>query len=94
MSYPVADISVGGMRLMGDLPPKTHEALVHVEFDGLEIDARLVRAYKGGFAVQFIQSENARERLIRLVYGGKHGNKSVEIKPAEVMGAMINRVFR
>ncbi len=67
---------------------------MRVEFDGLDVEARLVRAYKDGFAVQFIQSENARERLIRLVYGGKHGGKAPEIKPAEVMGAMINRVFR
>lgn len=92
--YAVADISVGGMRFKGDLPPKTQEASMRVEFDGLDVEARLVRAYKGGFAVQFVHSENARERLIRLVYGGKHGGKAIEIKPAEVMGAMINRVFR
>jgi cellulose synthase (UDP-forming) len=92
--YAVADISVGGMRLNGDLAEESVGAPVHVEFDGVDVDARIVRSFKNGFAIQFIQSKSARERLIRIVYGGNYGAKPPEIKPTEVMGAMVNRVFR
>lgn len=94
MQYPVVDLSVSGMRLKGDVPQGPFGAPVHVQFDGVDVDARIVRSLKDGFAVQFIQSKNARERLIRLVYGGKYGGQTRDIKPAEVVGAMVNRVFR
>jgi hypothetical protein len=76
------------------VPQEPFGAPVHVQFDGVDVDARIVRSLKDGFAVQFIQSKNARERLIRLIYGGQYGGKSPDIKPAEVVGAMVNRVFR
>jgi len=92
--YPVVDVSVSGLRVKGAVPNVPFGAPVHVEFDGVDVDARIVRSLKDGFAVQFVQSKNARERLIRLIYGGKYGVKPHQIRPTDVMGAMVNRVFR
>ncbi len=93
LQYPVSDISIGGMRLRGSLPG-AYGTPVYVSFDGLEVEGALVRAYDSGFAVRFIQSKDARERLIRHVYGGKYGGKLPDIKPVDVAAAMANRVFR
>ncbi len=90
---PVLDISISGMRLGGSLPG-AHGTPVRVSFDGLEVDAELVRAYEDSFAIEFVQSKEARHRLIRHVYGGKYGGKLPQISPKEVAAAMINRVFR
>jgi len=94
LRYPVSDISVTGIRLRGNLPGGPHEMPVQVEFDGLDVEGKIVRAYEDGFAVRFTQSKDAYERLIRHVYGGKYGGKNPDINPASVATAMVNRVFR
>jgi cellulose synthase (UDP-forming) len=93
IEFPVMDISIGGMRLRGAMPG-AHGTPVHVSFDGLDVEAELVRAYDDSFGIEFVQSKEARLRLIRHVYGGKYGGKLPHIKPREVATAMINRVFR
>ncbi len=93
LQFPVSDISISGMRLRGALPG-AYATPVHVSFDGLDAEGELVRAYEDGFAVRFVQSKDVRERLVRHVYGGKYGGKLPEIKPADVVAAMANRVFR
>ncbi len=93
LQYPVADISIGGMRLRGSLPG-AYGTPVHVSFDGLDVEGTLVRAYEDGFAIRFVQSRDVRRRLIRHVYGGKYGGSTPDIKPSDVAAAMAHRVFR
>jgi cellulose synthase (UDP-forming) len=94
LQFLVSDISITGMRLRGELPGGAYDKPVHVQFDGLDVEGRIVREYKDSFAIRFIQSKDAQERLIRHVYGGKYGGKAPRIKPAQVMTAIVNRVFR
>ncbi len=94
LQFPVVEISISGMRLRGKLSEVFLETPVHVEFDGLDVDAKIVRAFKDGFAVHFVRTKIAHERLIRVVYGGKYGGETPKIKPAQVVSAMVNRVFR
>lgn len=94
LHYPILDVSVSGMRLSGTAPDVVGDEPVEIQFDGLDVQGHIVRAYYDGFAIQFIQSREARERLIRHIYGGKYGSKQHDIKPSEVMAAMVNRVFR
>lgn len=93
LSYPISDISISGVRLKGEVPGPYGTA-VKVYLDGLEVDGKIVREYEDGFAVQFAQSKEARERLIRHVYGGKYGGQPPRISPAQVASAVVNRVFR
>jgi cellulose synthase (UDP-forming) len=93
LQFPVSDISISGMRLRGTLPG-AHGTPIRINFDGLDVEGELVRAYEDGFAVRFVQSKDVRDRLIRHVYGGKYGGKLPEIKAGDVMAAMANRVFR
>jgi cellulose synthase (UDP-forming) len=94
LSYPIVDISVSGMRLAGNPPEGIDRETIPVQFDGVDVTARILRTYNDGFALQFIHSMDARERLIRHIYGGKYGGKTREIKPSEVVSAMLGRVFR
>jgi cellulose synthase/poly-beta-1,6-N-acetylglucosamine synthase-like glycosyltransferase len=94
LHYRIIDVSVGGMRLAGIPPQGVGNKPIPLNFDGVDVEARIIRTYADGFGVQFVQSRDARARLIRLIYGGKYGGKTQEIKPGEVVSAMVNRVFR
>lgn len=90
---PIADISVTGMRLYGPAPapPGTE---VTVDFDGMQVQASIVRVASGDFAVEFAPSKEMRPRLVRHIYGGRYSGGPGRIKPAKVVGALFDRVFR
>jgi cellulose synthase/poly-beta-1,6-N-acetylglucosamine synthase-like glycosyltransferase len=91
--YDVSDISVAGLRVRGPLPDET-DTTVRVDFDGLDVDGKIVRAYEDGFAISFDRSKEAKERVVRHVYGGKYGGKLPDISPGNILTAMLNRVLR
>ncbi len=93
LQFPIEDISVSGVWLQGRRPGPIGQP-VHVAFDGIDADGKIVRAYEDGFAVQFAQSKEVRARLIRHVYCGKHDRGVRRIHPASVATAVVNRVFR
>jgi cellulose synthase (UDP-forming) len=93
LQFPIEDISVTGVRLRGAQPGPIGEP-VHVRFDGIDVDAKIVRAYGDGFAVQFAPSKEVRARLIRHVYCGKHDRSVRRIRPGSVATAIVSRVFR
>jgi cellulose synthase (UDP-forming) len=91
--FPILDISVSGIRLGGEPPARIGEP-VHVQFDGIDTEARIARTVGDGFAVQFAPSKEVRTRLIRHVYCGK-GDRSVRrIRPVSVATAALTRIFR
>ena len=93
IQLPIADISVSGMRLYGSaLGPVDTD--VNVEFDGLDVAAKIVRVDVGEFAVQFAPSQEMHARLVRHLYGGSYGGSTPEISASKVAGAVLNRVFR
>lgn len=93
LQFPIADISVSGMRMYG-VAPGPLGTDVHVQFDGIDVDAEVVRVGDGEFAVHFAPSKEMRASLVQHVYGGKYGGMSPEISPSKVAGAVFTRVFR
>jgi cellulose synthase/poly-beta-1,6-N-acetylglucosamine synthase-like glycosyltransferase len=93
LKFPVEDISVSGMRVRGRQPAPIGQA-VHVAFDGLDVDAKIVRAYEGAFALQFAPSKEVRARLIRHVYCSKQDPSVRPIRPGRVATAVVSRLFR
>lgn len=92
-SYDVTDISVAGLRVRGALPDVA-DTSVHVSYDGLDVDGKIVRGYADGFAIAFANSREAKERVVRHVYGGQYGGKLPDISPGNIVTAMLNRVLR
>jgi cellulose synthase (UDP-forming) len=93
LQFPIEDISVTGVRLRGERPGPIGQP-VHVQFDGIDAEAKIVRAYPDGFAVQFAPSKEVRARLIRHVYCGKQDRGVGRVRPSSVATAVVNRVFR
>lgn len=93
LQFPIEDISVSGIRLSGEQPGPIGEP-VHVKFDGIDVDAKIVRHYDKSFAVQFAPSKEVHARLIRHVYCGKQDRSLRSIRPVNVATAVMNRVFR
>ncbi|HUJ36102.1 MAG TPA: glycosyltransferase [Hyphomicrobium sp.] len=91
--FPIRDISVSGIRLAGRQPRPIGEQ-VRVQFDGIDIDAKIVRSFEDGFAVQFAPSKEVHARLIRHVYCGKGDRRIRRIEPARVATAAVTRIFR
>ncbi|WP_072370908.1 glycosyltransferase [Hyphomicrobium sp. NDB2Meth4] len=90
---PIADISVSGMRLYGTAPGAVGSD-VEIAFDGIEVQAKVARIDVGDFAVEFAPSQEMHARLVRHIYGGGYGTSSVDIEPAKVASAILNRVLR
>ena len=93
LQFPVEDISVSGMCVRGSQPVPVGQ-VVHVAFDGLDVDAKIVRVYEGAFAVQFAPSKEVRARLIRHVYCSKQDRRVQSIRPGRVATAVVSRLFR
>lgn len=93
LPFPVSEISLSGIRLQGELPGP-YGTPVAVHLDDLDVDGRIVRAYRDGFAVEFGVSRDAHERLIRHVYGRHYSAQPTDINSKNVVSAMVSRVFR
>jgi cellulose synthase (UDP-forming) len=91
--FPVSDISLTGMRLLGR-PPGPVGSPLHVQFENLDVEANVARVENGSFGVRFAVSPKARARLIRHVYGGSYNAGMETVRPVEVATAVVNRVFR
>jgi cellulose synthase (UDP-forming) len=89
----ILDISLGGARFAG-APHAERGARVSISFDGLRLDATIVRSGKDDFAVGFNASGSARADLIRHIYSGRFSASIRHIKPARVAAAVLARVMR
>jgi len=87
------DISVSGMRLMGQAPAAVGSP-VAVHFNGLATIATIARVYPDSFGVRFEASPQARASLIRHIYCGLYSAAVEAIHPARVATAVVDRVFR
>lgn len=89
----IADISLSGMRLVGQTPVPIGTP-VHVQFEKLGIDATVARDGAGDFGLRFAETPEARAALIRHVYAGPYHAGIEDVRPIEVATALFNRVFR
>lgn len=93
MPFPVSEISLSSLRLQGPVPG-AYGTPVGVHLDDLDVEGRIVRAYKDGFAIEFATSKDAHERVIRHVYGRHYSAQPTDIDSKNVVAAMVARVFR
>jgi len=84
---------VSGMLLKGRLPAPV-DSTVHVTLGNLEVDAKIVRGDEAKFALKFCGSPGARANAIRHVYGGSYTAAVSNVKPMNVVSAVIGRMFR
>lgn len=90
---PIVNISVSGMRLSGPAPAAVGTE-VRVQFDGIDVMAKVSRIDAAGFAVHFAPSQEMHASLVRHIYGGRYGGNLPDIKAGKVAGAVLSRVFR
>ena len=90
---PIGNISVSGMRLHGAAPAEIGTR-VRVQFDGIDVEANIMRVDAAGFGVQFAPSQEMHARLVRHIYCDRPGTNQPDINAGKVAGAVFNRVFR
>ena len=90
---PIVNISVSGMRLSGPAPAAL-DSEVRVEFDGIDVMAKLTRIDESGFALHFAPSQEMHTNLVRHIYGGRYGGNLPDIRAGIVASAVLARVFR
>ena len=83
------DISVGGIKLLGETPLAVG-AQAELGFAGMTVSARLVRIDGDGFAFAFDPARANRVRMIRHVHSGRYSVAVRTIRP----GSVARRDFR
>ena len=86
------DISVTGMRLIGDAPGAIGTR-VHVRFQELDLDATIARVGGDNFGIKFLQSPEARRSLIQHIYTGPYNAEIEDVHPTQVAKAIAKRVL-
>jgi hypothetical protein len=81
------------MRLYGPAPAPVGTETT-IDFDGMRVNATIVRVAGDDFAVEFAPSKELRHKLVRHVYGGRYSGGPGRINPSKVVGALFDRVFR
>src|SRR5262249_16805197 len=90
--YTMLDCSVGGMLFAGEAPvPRGSK--VAVRLGGASFDATIVRPAPDAFAVQ-LESESARDAMIRYLYSRHQLGTSVQVRAWEVTMTILQRLFR
>ena len=89
----ICDISISGMRLMGEAPGSI-ASQVRIRHEDLDVDATIVRVGESNFGVRFAECPEARKALIRHVYAGPYHAEVEHVRPAKVAGALLGRIFR
>ncbi len=87
------DISVTGMRLIGEIPGPIGQP-VRMQFGNITLNANIVRTTPDGFAVRFETSQDTRVAVMRHLFSGRYSTSVERIRPLQVARAIGVRVFR
>lgn len=89
--YVMADISVGGMRLLGNArePVGTR---VSVELDSAHFDGTIVRRSEAEFAIAFDETLRMRTAMIRHVYSGSFRSTIGQVRAGSVARKVVARL--
>ena len=90
--YMTTDVSVGGMRLSGEIPAAVG-ARVSVDVGSSRFDGRIVRRSQDDFAVAMDDSAGARNAMVRKVYSGLFGTAVKQISSTAVARRVLARLF-
>jgi glycosyl transferase family 2/PilZ domain-containing protein len=91
---PLADISVIGARILAPSPGPTDD-IVWLEIESIgEVAARIVAGSNTGFAVEFVDADRAREKLIRKIFSGRYSQHPQKINGRHTLTALVARAIR
>lgn len=89
--YQTADLSVGGMRLIGSIEAAAGDPVI-IEIDDNRIEGRIVRCSNNDFAVEIENSLKARAAMVRHVYSGGLESSVGDIRFGRVARRVIARL--
>jgi cellulose synthase (UDP-forming) len=91
---PLTDISTTGAHIRAPSPGRAGGKLV-VGVQGIgEVSARIIRATRDGFAVEFTDVNRQRDALIRKIYCDRISQKPVEVRGRDILNALVARALR
>jgi cellulose synthase (UDP-forming) len=90
--FPLIDISISGAALAGAAPADVGQT-VALTLPNLNVKATVIRSENGSFAVRFTSTLADRVALIRYVYSGRCSHVLKEVRWANVLRAVSNRLF-
>ena len=91
-AFPMRDVSISGMRLVGHAPSKTGNA-ISVRVGGEELPGRIVRDLPGEFAIAVDDTIEARRAMINLVHSGRFHQTQKRVSARRVAQRMLIRVL-
>ena len=90
---PILDISTSGLRIEGSSPAGAGK-LIKLQIGNVVLEGIVVRATSGNFAVRINDTLEARKAMIRHVYGNRYNASVNEVRPNELVKAVLARAFR
>ena len=91
--YETADISLGGMRILG-LVRAEPGTVVGVQLGTTRFDGRIVRRSDRDFAIEIERSSGARAAMVQQVYSGGFESAIGRIRPTAVARKVLARIFQ
>jgi cellulose synthase (UDP-forming) len=90
---PILDISTSGLRIEGR-PPAAAGQTVALQVGGTELHAVIVRTTDDDFAVRIDDTMEARTAMIRQVYSSRYTASVSEVRPSQLVKAVLARALR
>ena len=91
--FPIRDISVNGVRLVGAKPVAVRENVI-LAIGDFAFKARVVRTTEDGFALAFEPSLKTRANVIRYIFSKRYLMTGVTIRPGKVVLAIGARLLK
>ena len=90
---PILDISTTGLRIAGSSPTEIGQS-VALQIGGIDLHAIVVRKTETNFAVRIDDTIEARKAMIRQVYSSRYTASVSEVRPNQLIKAVLARAFR
>jgi cellulose synthase (UDP-forming) len=90
---PVLDFSTSGFRIEGR-PPVGNGQSVTIQMGDVTLQALVVRTTQDDFAVRIDDTMEARKAMIRQVYSSRYNASIGEVRPHQLIKAVLVRAFR
>jgi cellulose synthase (UDP-forming) len=90
---PILDISTSGLRIEGRAPAAAGET-VALQVGETQLQALIVRTTEDDFAVRIDDTMEARTAMIRQVYSSRYTASVSEVRPSQLIKAVLARALR
>ena len=90
---PILDISTSGLRIEGRAPAAAGQT-VALQVGETQLQALIVRTTEDDFAVRIDDTMEARTAMIRQVYSSRYTASVSEVRPSQLIKAVLARALR